>query len=527
MKLKELLYAKIEHDQNTRDHRTHLKSLQNNILFTLNKKQAGKKKTAQWIPITASLAFAVFLLVTINAFYFKKPTSPSLTKRTPTTVPSTAISQIPNVSPTSTPRSPTNVTLASGFGFNLPSSWSAKISDQSKTHFAGRFFIPGVNNDTSYVEIESIPSPQQVVNPFIQSKQKRETRINGQVATIIEGKEDYKNSNRMIKQVSFTAQGKTLTMTLYKKAGDTVDPQFDRLVESVQTNQKTSWWKPFSIQLVHAAEAIAGFDKEKYQRIEVMADPIETQITTSDSAYKDGTAKLYVFDAFKGQRLTTVAQEIESRSYVRSELYDQSGQRLYSQDTRIEFEASYTGTYYLIVHTFNSQEGTIRLKIFDRNQTENLTYLKYADGREVLIDYNKRPPQYGDQEAALIIQFISPIEIIDGQSVQFIAKPREFEANPGEVNLPVYLYGRVGSYNSDIKDQQFWKLPEDDPSNILKIKITKLSPSKILIEPELGGLFPKNYHYNLVLSRPFVDSSGQTTGTISYGGGRFFLENPQ
>lgn len=519
MKLKELLYAKFDHDQTTKDHRTHLKSLQNNILSALDENRVEKKKAIRWVPIAARFAFIIFVVAVINAVYFKKNTSPIITKLTPTDKPLQKISNTPSTSPTSVPHTPTNITLATGFGFNLPDSWSAKISDQTKDHFAGRFFIPGADNSTSYVEIESIQISQQTLNPFIQSQNKRDEYINGNLATIIEGKENFRNSNRLIKQVSFASQDKILTLTLYKNPGDTFDSQFEQLVKSIQTNQKTAWWKSFSIQIVHAAEAIAGFDKEKYQRIEVMTDPIEVPIISKDAEYKDGYAKLYVFDAFKGQRLTTVAQEKESRSYIRSELYDQTGQQLYSQDTRIEFEAPYTGKYYLIVRTFNSQEGAVLFKVFDRNQTENLTYLKYADGSEVLIDYNKRPPQYGDKEAALIMQFISPVDVIDDQSVRFIAKPREFEPNPGLVTVPIRLYAKPGTYQEDIINGTH--LPEDSAENLQKIKITKLTPSKIIIEPQLGGLFPKNYHFNLTLYVP-VDN-----GLASYGGGRFFLENTQ
>lgn len=92
MKLKELLYAKFDHDQTTKDHRTHLKSLQNNILSALDENRVEKKKAIRWVPIAARFAFIIFVVAVINAVYFKKNTSPIITKLTPTDKPLQKIS---------------------------------------------------------------------------------------------------------------------------------------------------------------------------------------------------------------------------------------------------------------------------------------------------------------------------------------------------------------------------------------------------------------------------------------------------
>ncbi len=523
MKLEQYLKHKFEYEEKQTN--KSVSDMQSKLLSHLEKQK--KRATPRYQQFLLP-AFAVVLLVVAGSLYFRNNISPTITKNiNPFKIFSNQVNTTPSISPFMAAQTSTNVTLATGFGITIPKKWSNKIFSQSKEHFAGRFFIPGENSALSYVDLESIDSASNVSNPFIKIAKISEKKINGITATSIEGQENFKNSKRQVRLVTFNSQHKLLTLTLYKTSNDNIDSQFDQLIASVQTDKSLGWLGPVFIKEAHAAEAIAGIDKENYQRIEVMAEPITTEITAKDKPYKDGYAKLYTFDAFKGQRLTTVAEEDSTTnpsSFIRSELYTEDGKQLFSQDTRIEFETAYTGKYYLIVRSFNNQAGKYRLKIFDRNQTENLTYLKYADGREVLVDYNKTPPQYGIEEAALIMQFISPVEV-EQNSVIFQAKPREFEADPGEVSVPIYLYGRPGSYNSDIKDQQFSKLPEDESANILKIKITKLTPSKIYIEPEEGGLFPKNYHYNLLLNLPFINSLGQTTGTTSYGGGRFFTEN--
>lgn len=539
MKLEDLLINQFEKDQGQKKDQARIAQIKKRIFSALPEidNMTQKNNFAHAI-FFAAVTLCIVLFIAFNVLQNKsdkhitKAAPPHPTKQLEQTELLSPQQKMPINKPTSaialSGKTP-NITLASGFTFYLPVSWSAKISDQTKEHFSGRFFIPGANDKTSYVEIESIISSKQVLNPFIQVTRTHKESINGRESTIIEGREKFQHSVRLIKQVAFTSQNKTLTLTLYKNPGETLDSQFDQLANSVIAVKTMGWeQRLFFIQTAFAAEAIAGIDKDKYRLIEVMSDPIREQISKDDTVYGDGYAKFYKFEAFKGQRLTTVAMEDRTTnpgSFIRSELYDEHGQQLYSKDTRIEYEAPYTGTYYLIVRTFNNQEGGYLLKIFDRNQTENLTYLKFADGSEVLLDPNKSIPDYGEAEAAIIMQFISPVEVGEGV-LRFRAKPKEFEADPGEVSVPIYLYGRLGSYNSDIKGQQFWKLPEDDPGNILKIRITQLSPSKIFIRPEQEELFPKNYHYNLSLNLPFIDSSGQTTGAISYGGGRFFTENP-
>ena len=104
--------------------------------------------------------------------------------------------------------------------------------------------------------------------------------------------------------------------------------------------------------------------------VTVMGEPLNEKLTEADREYKDGYAKFYQFDAIKGQRLTTVAMEdFESNphSFIRSEIFDENGVQLgRTMDTRIEFNAPYTGTYYYIVMRVAIEEAEGRTRVLTK-----------------------------------------------------------------------------------------------------------------------------------------------------------------
>jgi len=573
-----------------------------------------------------------------------------------------------------------NVVLETGFSFYLPSSWTAKISDQSKTHFFGRFFLPNINKDTTYVEIESLASNKQVKNPLVVFEKTEDRKINGLQAALSEGKEKFGTSQRLIKQASFINKGNILTISLYYTALYKDSTDYDSLIRSVSGSMQSAgqgfrWMRPVyaaeaakcqkdqdcsdiercnlqtaqcdlpvcasvpvqacqtSRSRLHAcpqivnqtdgtsclvglnvdqkgvcekgecvpcldnsedkcptveclsndgckpeeqcnlsnkkcevplcptippsteyscetvisaphtcpqpinkpdgmvcksegktgacqdgacvvsAEKIAGIPVNNFTKIKVMSDSLSAKISQSDTKYKDGYAKFYSFEAFKGQRLTTAVKEDSNTnpgSFIKTELYNDKDQLLLGQDTRIEYTAPYTGSYYYVVRSFNNQEGGFLLRIFDRNQTDNLVYLKYGDGTEKLVDPTKTPPPYGEQEVAIEVQFTAPVDVVDDGHVSYFAKAKELEPGLGQITTPLEVYGKKLTYQDLLKNGS--ELPEEYAQNLLKTKITKLTPSKVLIEPAVGGFFPKNYH--LVVVEQF---SGRQ---------RFFTENP-
>lgn len=392
-----------------------------------------------------------------------------------------------------------NITLETGYALRVPDSWTAKISSFGPHYFSGRFFLDGQDPKTTYIEIESIVSTVPITKTSLMAdglQEQRKTRALDYA--FFEGKEMFGNSSRLVSEAVFFKGGKSLSVTLFRQPDDSQSSaQFNNLLESISAGNIIGV-RRFGIRGALAQETIAGFPKEKFIRIAVMADPREAKIGGKDTAYKDGFARFYSFEAFKGQRLTTVAREdIGSvESYVRTELYDEMGNPVDDDaDTRITFNAPYTGTYYYIVRTFGGREGACLIKIFDHDQTDNLVYVKYPDGSEKLAD-PEEGVLFGESEVAILVQFTNPVEVLDNGHVRYEAKAREFETPLGVVETPIEVFGRKEAYADMLINGSV--LPESDKRNLLKIKLTRVSPSKILIEPEDGGFFPKNYHLVVV-----------------------------
>jgi len=499
-------------DQTTNNIELEPKAAKNEVVNNVPK-QTNFKRHYIW----TAVILTVLLLGGSFGFYFYKTyvltkLSTSQITETEPTIPQEAVpttieepTQQVNIKP--------NVSLGTGFSFHLPTDWSAKISNQSKHHFYGKFFIPNVSAENSFVEIESISSSRLIKNPFLTAEKTEEKKINNLSVVITEGKENFQKSNRLFKQATFTHKGYSLVITLYRKSTDQITSQFEALIQSVSSSdQKLS--QGFAIlNYVYAAESIAGIDKNQYVKIEVMGDPLPERIPKNDIPYKDGFGKFYTFEAFKGQRLTIVAMEDRTTnhgSFIMSELYDEQGQMLDQKDTRIEFTAPYTGVYYYIVRSFNNQEGGYLLKIFDRNQTENLVYVKYDDGSERFVDPNMGPPVYGERDVAIIIQFVNPIEVIDNQTVRYFAKPIEFEPGLGLITTPIKTYVKKETYSEFLNTPEK-ELPENNESYLIKTVITKLSPSKVIIQQEGYMPLPKGHHISITEQRKGIT--------------RFFLEN--
>lgn len=392
-----------------------------------------------------------------------------------------------------------NINLQTGFSFLIPADWTAKISDNSGGHFYGKFFVPGMDQETNYIEIESGPLTQLIENPTIEIAASEKKQISGTEATIISGKEKFEESQRKTKQAIFkTTDGKYLSVIAYFSKENNLENQFNSFIESITTNNEKQSFK--LINTAFASEVVANQDKTKFKKIEVMGNPLSEKIVKEDAKYKDGYADFYYFEAFKGQRLTVVAKEQEQKSYILSDLFNESGQLLTNMNTRIEFETPYTGRYYLIIHSFKKQEGQYLLKVFDRNQTDNLIYIKYKDGTEKLLDPAKSPPLYGREFVSIVFQFISPVEILENNTVRYLTKPREFEKEIGMITTPIEVFATFSSYNDFIKQGSV--LPEDNYKNKVAIKLTKLSPSRLLITVDkVVPLFPPDLHIVIVEQR--------------------------
>ena len=271
---------------------------------------------------------------------------------------------------------------------------------------------------------------------------------------------------------------------------------------------------------VQAADSIAGIDTAKFIEVPVMGETMNEQITQKDASYLTGYAKFYTFFAFNGQRLTTALEASKPDMLLRSELYDEQGQQLYSKDTRIEYDAPYTGQYYLIVYVDNRQEGYYKFRIFDRSQTENLVYAKYDDGSEMLIDYNKPAPIYGENPIAFIMQFANPVTADETGKITYVDPPHEFNQGRGTVHSQINVNMNTQTY-SEFSHATAVEAPERNQRFAVPIKMTPMSQSKVLIEQKDGTEFPSKHHIAVsekddqiddVIARIFTyDTAGETT----------------
>lgn len=430
---------------------------------------------------------------------------------------------------------------AGNFRVEAPQDWSLVVSVNMTTAFAGRLYPPNHQNQSNYIEIHSSSVDQAGSNPLLQIT--TETQENGYIMR--RGKETLMDSQRVFVQAEIANNSTVLTATLIGDAGFVANneavlekliapakslsslapsgfklipqafaqmaspmlypsPGLDSSPSSVPTphpftniTPQTTQTKPEGFEIVAEAthsgqvgSTIAGFDKQEFNTISVMQGPYPERLTRDDRPYKDGYARLYKFYAYKGQRIETLAEEDPSvGSFLRSELYDQDGRLINSADTRLDNRTHvgwYTGFYYLIVRSFDYKEGPLLLKVFDKNQTENLFYAKYADGSEYLL--NTLESEFTKpQQAAAIIAFSSPIEIIDGNKVRYFRNPGNDCINCsyisdhgwyGDVTIPVSIFDH--SLNAPIP-----------------IKLTKISINQVLVQPYSTEAFEKNKTFSV------------------------------
>jgi len=406
-----------------------------------------------------------------------------------------------------------------GFQISLPKKWHSRFVDNTNRHLLV-YFIRNKLTKYPQIEVEGIKSSdldkETWENPLYLYSSSESKKVNDLTVEIKEGEEKYQSSNKKVKTAFIKNNDKFLKITLLTDEFDAENQAlFNEILDSVQLKSKLS---SGFVKVASAEEKAfilpSPIANLNYKEIKIMDSPLEEQITKNDPPVSDGYAKGYVFYAHKSQRLTTVALEDRSSnpgSFIRSAVYDVEGNIMTGseKDTRVEYEAPASGYYFLVVRSFNNQEGKFKLRVFDRDQVENKVFIKYKNGEEKFLDYNKNL-QVREEEVAIIFEFVSPVEILPDNVVRYQGKPREFEPSPGLVITPIEVYSMPGKYD-DLKASSV-VLPEDKKENKNNINLTKIGPARILITP-INGLFAKNLHI-------YVKEQ-------SIGGYRFFTENEQ
>lgn len=387
--------------------------------------------------------------------------------------------------------------LVGSFRIFVPTDWTVSISTKTTTVLAARFYPNGTNKETTYLEVQVGPTDLFSTNNTISFV--KESMVTAPTSYVIrEGNETLMKSERKVLQLEKTVSGEKLVLTLYGTSGDIVEQGkvVEKIMEQVISKQtlrlvKTVYAQEQTTPEASPSSTIAGFALSQWKTIEIMEGPYPERITSTDYQYKDGYARLYKFTALPGQRLEILAEEAKDSlqqvgSFIESELYDQNGQLILKAQTRLSiselFLQNYSGTYYLLVKSFQQKEGKFLLKIFDLDQVNDIYSLRYSDGSEVQLTGQ---PNFKSLPAVIIVRLTNPVEIINNYTFRYFRKPD---------NTCIDCVG--SSFLGDKTIPINVKLLNGEE---IPIKMTKIFLNQILIQPASQESFDvgKSYEFNL------------------------------
>lgn len=458
-----------------------------------------KKQSKRWITVAISL-FLITALTVVAYFVFKYyQSNQQQPQPTATQLPKTNEIQVDKI------------IRVGDFSISIPQQWSVSISTKTENIFAARFFPLDDETTFTYLEVQVGPKDDFSSN-FTISFDNEETMEEPFTYIVRTGKETLLQSNRKVAQYERVSGNTKILLTLYTNQDlfESLSKDTQAIMEKTGGNKTSGLVKKVwaqedlttTIVTSNSATAIAGFPIESWKTIEVMEGPYPERITNDDYVYKDGYAKLFKFSMIRGQRLEILAEESQietTGSFIETELYDNTGSLVMSAQTRLSNIEQYTDKCtkecYLIVKSFNSKEGPFLLKIFDLDQVNNLYYAHFADGTEMLTNENNSVKSGINQEAVLLIRFVSPIEVIDQNTVRFFQKP-----DNGCINCKRDLSKDITASISVFIDHI--EIP---------IKITKIFLNQAIIQPLEGEGFPAGTGVGFTLEY------GQSSGY----GGRF------
>lgn len=396
------------------------------------------------------------------------------------------------------------VNLGVGFKIAVDKDWEVSIVESGKEHN----FLTAQAKQGIKIEIEafshSLANWQDYLkNSLIQVEKTELKKIGKNDVEVQTGKESFAESKRKVIVGRWEGKDKTLLVRVYSSEKQLMDAIFNQLANSVSYDKGESALILKLVKKAYAAdvETPSKLPQIDYKVVGVMEEPFTDEIVKDDSVYKDGFVKGYRFIAFKSQRLAAYAvedRESNPNSFIRSQVFDSKGEAISNEmNTHIEFKAPYTGEYFLLVYSFNQQEGRFTLRIDDHDQMGCKTLIKYPDGAELLINPEESNSSLvGVFDVGYIRQCSTPITLLGDDTIQYQFIPRE----PGkEPSLMTYRISVTMS--PDLKkpkegvEADFTPVG-DNPENTtqLEIELLQLSANRILITSK-EGLFPKNRQF--------------------------------
>lgn len=229
------------------------------------------------------------------------------------------------------------------------------------------------------------------------------------------------------------------------------------------------------------AEAL--FPGISFQSLQAEEKPIASSFTEKDGKWNGRPAQGYFFKAYKGQRLTTIAEGAEKGigMDLESDVYSETGEKIRDYtSSRIEFVAPKTVTYYVIVGNDEQSKKDYEMSLKDRDVSDIVIKVRGADGNEHFLSEGDHLPQVGLRDFGFMV---NPNDVVDSELV-----------------IPA-IYALPGTKEEFNKEAFF---PEDNEKNRIPTKVTRLDNGSLFVEPE-DGLLPDGSQ--VVMSFPMGENS--------------------
>ncbi len=370
-----------------------------------------------------------------------------------------------------------NVKTNSGLSFQLAKTMTGRFYKNDSASLNAEFTDLASSDlsktsQSQYMQLKLFTKMNNTNSKTITYEPSQTVNIGGVKLTKRTGKETFAKTPRSVDEYTWTNNGKSYSAQFFSPNLDAYTSTIQSFFQSV--NSTTSMTKAKSSLFSHLMTAYAqestptsdtttnpSFPSVTFKPLQAEAPEVTSTFSESDGTWKDKRAQGYVFSAFKGQRLTTIATENTGYSYIESDLYDEKGNLVKGDlDTRVEFKVPETGNYYLIVE--NSKNGTesYTMKLQDRDVSDVVIKVKrYSDGQEFFFPIEESLVEVPFNDFAFMLytnKVYDPLTI-----------------TPNIYALP----GTIAQFH----DKAFF--PEDSNNNKVTTKSTLTDNNMLLVEP--------------------------------------------
>jgi hypothetical protein len=215
------------------------------------------------------------------------------------------------------------------------------------------------------------------------------------------GKETYSKIPREFTQYVTTQKNTLIRLQFFSPHIEMYNDSISDILDSVNLSTSAKSSEKFSFSSLAKSLVSPAYAQEptthptplpfQFKSIQIGDSDIMDSFQES-TIFNGEPSKGYMFDAYEGQRLTVIADELNQASFLHSYLYSSTYKLLKGKlDTRIEFTAPYTGKYYVVLTNAKSEPLTFKVRVEDRNSSDIIVRIKDAQtGAELFY-----PPENG------------------------------------------------------------------------------------------------------------------------------------